>query len=131
MNGLLMACGGIGSTLSTAPAGLLMEGIGWRAVFLLLAGLTALAAALVWLAAPERDPAGGNGGAQDRGGAARVGDLAALGIILRDALFWRVMPPTVLAQAVWLAYISLWAGPWLAEVAGLAPLAVANHLLAQ
>ena len=129
MNGLLMACGGIGSTLSTAPAGLLMEGIGWRALFLLLAGLTALAAALIWLAAPERDPAAGDGGGQG-GGAARVGDLAALGIILRDALFWRVMPLTVLAQAVWLAYISLWAGPWLAEVAGLAPLAVANHLLA-
>ena len=130
MNGALMACGGIGATLSTAPAGLLLEGIGWRALFLLLAGLTALAAAVVWLAAPEeRGPAAG-GGAGGTGAGAAIGDRAALGIILRDRLFWRVVPVTVLAQAVWLAYVSLWAGPWLAEVAGLAPLAVANHLLA-
>ena len=45
--------------------------------------------------------------------------LSGLKLILTNALFWRVAPLTMTAQAALLAEQTLWAGPWLSDVARL------------
>jgi predicted MFS family arabinose efflux permease len=116
-NGFILAFGGVGATVATLPVEWVLKVSDWRVLFFGLAGLTLLAAGYVRFAVPERRAAAGDSlGAQ-------VGSLIA---ILGSARFWRVAPVTVTAQASFLAYQGLWAGPWLRDVAGLSPDAAAT-----
>jgi predicted MFS family arabinose efflux permease len=44
-------------------------------------------------------------------------------------VFWRIAPISALSQGTFLAIQTLWAGPWLRDVAGLDPVAVSFTLL--
>jgi hypothetical protein len=55
--------------------------------------------------------------------------LEGIGKVFTSSLFWRAAPLTVAAQASFLAIQSLWAGPWLRDVAGMDRAEVADHLL--
>jgi predicted MFS family arabinose efflux permease len=116
-NGFILAFGGVGATVATLPVEWVLKVSDWRVLFFGLAGLTLLAAAYIRFAVPER-----RAGAGDSLGA-QVRSLIA---ILGSARFWRVAPVTVTAQASFLAYQGLWAGPWLRDVAGLSPDAAAT-----
>jgi predicted MFS family arabinose efflux permease len=115
-NGFILAFGGLGATVATLPVEWLLKVLDWRTMFFLLAGMTLLLATYIYLAVPER-------GARASG---PVGDqVRSVLAILGSATFWRVAPVTVTAQATFLAYQGLWAGPWLRDVAGLSPDAAA------
>lgn len=118
-NGALVAIGGLGAIVATAPAEFAVGLIGWRGVFLGLAVLTALAGAFIFVVVPER-PAQGTGG----------GMVAGLRTILGSWAFWRITPLAATVHAGFLGIQSLWAGPWLRDVAGLDRAAVADHLFA-
>ncbi|MEQ8968742.1 MAG: MFS transporter [Azospirillaceae bacterium] len=121
VNGLILACGGLGAVAATTPVAALLELTDWRGVFRLLAGLTVLAAAYIWLAVPE--PTG------DGTRPARLREqVAGLGAIFASRFFWRLAPLTVMIQAGHMAYQGLWTAPWLAEVDGLDRTAVADIL---
>jgi hypothetical protein len=64
---------------------------------------------------PRRDlaPAGGSGG-----------------LIYSDPVFWRVAPLVALTAGSHVAIQTLWAGPWLSDVAGMGRDAVAANLAA-
>ena len=119
-NGFLMAFGGLGATVATLPVQLMLKHTGWREIFLLLVVLTICAVAYLYLAVPER---GGGAGGETLGEQVR-----AVGKIYRSALFWRVVPMSVGAQATFLSYQGLWAGPWLGDVERLDPTASASVL---
>ena len=53
VNGWYVTLGALGAVTATAPAELIVQSWGWRGLFALLAGLSALAALLLLLAAPE------------------------------------------------------------------------------
>lgn len=121
MNGIFVACGALGAVFSTTPVRGLLTLTDWRGVFWGLAATTAAAAVLLWLVAPDRERAAGP--------RASLGELlAGLGLLYRSATFWRLAPAVGLIQGVFMAYISLWAGPWLRDVDGLSPPEVAGHL---
>ncbi len=119
-NGLFLAFGGVGAMAATVPVELALGVTDWRGVYLVLGLATFVAAALVFFIVPTRplEPPGG-------GLAQQLGDLA---YVYRDRLFWRVAPVCVVMPATTMAIQGLWAGPWLRDVAGLGPAAVANHL---
>jgi sugar phosphate permease len=122
-NALVMSAGALGVLVATLPVELAVAAFGWRAVFVGLAAITAGVAALVLLAVPERDDGAGNVeiiGAQ----------LAAVGRIWRDPVFWRLAPLLTATAGTHIAIQTLWAGPWLRDVAGLDRIGVANHLMA-
>jgi hypothetical protein len=50
--------------------------------------------------------------------------------ILRDPVFWRLAPLLANTAGTHIAIQTLWAGPWLRDVAGLDRIGVANHLMA-
>lgn len=120
-NGVLMSFGGLGAAAATLPVELALASWGWRAVLLFMAALTLLATAAIWFAAPRGRPAGGSG----EGLVAQTRGMAG---VLAHPAFWRVAPMTAITHAVYLSYQSLWAGPWMRDVAGLDRLAVAQGL---
>jgi MFS family permease len=116
-NGFILAFGGLGATVATLPVEWLLKVLDWRTMFFLLAGMTLLVSAYIFVAVPER-------GVRAHGA---VGEqIRSVLAILRSATFWRVAPVTVTAQATFLAYQGLWAGPWLRDVAGLSADAAAT-----
>jgi MFS family permease len=121
LNGLYLGVGGLGALAATAPAEALLEEVGWRVLFYLLAALSLAAALLVFFIVPEKKLPG-------EGQALRA-QIAGFGTIFRSAAFWRITLPLVLAQATYIALQGLWLGAWLYDVAGLSRPAVANYLL--
>jgi MFS family permease len=120
-NGTLLGFGGLGAASATLPVEFALATLGWRSILVVMAALTVGIAATIWFAAPRGRPAGatGEGLAQQARGMA--------GVLVHPA-FWRVAPLTAVTHAVYLSYQSLWAGPWMRDVAGLDRLAVAEGL---
>lgn len=121
MNGLFVASGALGAVFATTPVQALLSITDWRGVFWGMTAATVAAAAVIWFVAPDRRGAHGAGVSfgQLLGGMARL---------LTGATFWRLAPALAFAQAISMAYISLWTGPWLRDVNGFAPPDVAIHL---
>ena len=111
-NASIMAFGGLGILAATVPAEFAAAHIGWRAMFLALAVLTVAAAATLYAAVPERGSTAGRGPDV-------AAQVAALGSILTDRVFWRVAPFVALSAGTHIGIQTLWSGPWLRDVAGL------------
>jgi MFS family permease len=118
-NGCLVMLGALGGLMATAPAEFVVKVVGWRGLFALLGGFSALAALLVLLAVPEPRA--------DR--PAKVSTVSAsLWAIYRDQRFWRIAPLSAIGIATSWSLQGLWAAPWLRDVAGLERTDVVQHL---
>jgi predicted MFS family arabinose efflux permease len=121
LNGLYLAAGGLGGLSATAPAEALVGPFGWRALFVLLAVLSLVAAVLVFFVVPEKPLPG------ERQTLAR--QFGAFRRIFASLPFWRIVLPFVVCHGGYLTLQGLWLGPWLYDVAGQSRTAVANYLL--
>lgn len=120
-NGFIMASGGLGAITATAPTQFVVAEVGWRYGFVALAIVTIAAALLLWTMVPER--------ARETGGSSMSERFGGLRQIYGSLAFWRIAPITALSQGTFLAIQTLWAGPWLRDIAGLSPLSVSFTLL--
>ncbi len=121
INGIQVAVGGLGALTGTAPVEAALQITDWRGVFTVLAVLTLAVAAAIFFVVPDRKP---------EGGSASLGDqLRGMGRVYSSFVFWRIAPWSVTTQSTFLAVQTLWAGPWLRDVAGLDRVGVANGLL--
>ncbi len=118
--GCLMAFGGLGAIRSGAPVEAMIQSIGWRTIFLGLAVATLCLAAAVLLLMPETPHRESSWGAL----------FAGLRRVYATLLFWRIVPLAIFTCGSAFALQGLWAGLWLADVAGLDRGGVALHLSA-
>lgn len=120
LSGWMIGIGSLGTLSATAPVEALLGPFGWRAIFLALAALSVVAAALIFFIVPER-PLPGQGESWRE-------QLRMVGRIFARVDFWRLALPLVLCQGTFQALQGLWFAPWLADVHGLARGAAANYL---
>jgi MFS family permease len=118
-NGWYVMLGALGAVTATAPAEFIVQSVGWRGLFAILAGLSALAALLLLFTVPERQ-----GGSPVRATA----PAASLWAIYRSELFWHMAPLSAIGIGTSWSLQGLWAGPWLRDVAGLDRSGVVEHL---
>ncbi|WP_108660431.1 MFS transporter [Acuticoccus kandeliae] len=109
--GLHMTFGAIGSSLGGGPTEVLVNLIGWRAVFSVIAGGVLVISALIFLVVPRQNEP------TETASLAKL--TAEIGQILKSKALWRIAPLSATSQAGMLAVVSLWTGPWLREAAGL------------
>lgn len=122
LNGWLLACGGIGAMSATAPVELAMAVLGWRGVFMLLAGTSVAIGMLTLWMVPED---------AKRNGSESLGELLrGLGAVVRDGSFWAVALIFVCGSGVTLALQTLWVAPWLRDIMGMERGTAAAVLLA-
>src|SRR5262245_54380377 len=117
-NGWYIMLGALGALSATGPAELVVQSIGWRGLFTILAAASALVALLVLLVVPERDQA--PAAASSR----KIGFLAIFG----DPRFRRLAPLAAIGIGTSFSLQGLWAAPWLTDVAGFDRSAVVEHL---
>jgi MFS family permease len=118
LNGLMVMLGALGAVTATLPADLLLDWIGWRELFGLLAGLTVASAVIIYLIVPEAKPVTSS--------AASVG----LRKVYADPRFWRLAPLSASCLGTAWALQGLWAAQWLRDVEGLDRSDVVFHLFA-
>ncbi len=116
VNGLTFAFGTAGALSSTVPLELVIQVVEWRSVFWGLAVVSVFSGLLIWLAVPQRTPEARAATPGRTGVRAQLDDL---GQVYGSAFFWRISTMIVLHNGVFLSYQSLWAAPWLRDVAGL------------
>ena len=124
VNGFQMAAGGLGALTGTVPVEAALAFTDWRGVFQVLALVTLVAASAIFLLVPKRDQ-GDINKKQESFGELMSGVVK----VFTSPVFWWIAPLTVASQAAFLSIQSLWTGPWLHDVAGLARDQVATHLL--
>jgi MFS family permease len=118
LNGLMVMLGALGAVTATLPADLLLDRIGWRELFGLLAAVTAASAAIIYLIVPEVTPVAS--------GAVSAG----LRKVYADRRFWRLAPLSACCIGTAWALQGLWAAQWLKDVEGLDRAGVVFHLFA-
>jgi MFS family permease len=112
VTGIATAIGALGSALTTSPVQAMLPAFGWRGVFWVLCVLALGVATWIFLSVPDKPRVPG---------AARTlrGDIALSGRILASRTFWRFGPAVATLSMFNFAYLGLWAGPWLRDVAGM------------
>jgi MFS family permease len=116
LNGLMVMLGALGAVTATLPADLLLDWIGWRELFRLLAGLAVASAVMIYLIVPEATPV--------PSGAVAAG----LRKVYADPRFWRLAPLSASCIGTAWALQGLWAAQWFKDVEGLDRTGVVFHL---
>ncbi len=117
VTGCMLACGSLGAVMASGPSDLLVQWIGWRPIFFVLAGCTLLVSAVLWLVVPEAAPT-----------VKPSGSPKEFRTILRDPNFLRIAPLAVSVVGTTWALQGLWAARWLADIDSYRQAAVSNTL---
>ena len=120
-NGVQMISGGVGALAASTPVELTLKFTDWRGVFLILAGLTVIAAICIFLVVPEKQ--------DSRSGETIREQLQGIREVFTSTTFWSIAPWAVAAQAAYLSIAGLWSGPWLRDIAGYNRMTAANTLM--
>ena len=119
-NSWMLMTGSLGMVAATLPVQWLLPLWGWRALFVAMA----LCIALAMLAIRALVPAWSHSGAPP----AAPGDDGGYTEVWRSRYFWRMAPIGFFSYGGMVAIQTLWAGPWMTQVAGWTPLAAATGL---
>lgn len=116
----LLGLGTAGNLAAASPLAMAATTIGWRGAMMALAALTAASALAVALVVRDPPPVTTHPG---------EGLAAGLWSVLAIRPLWPLLPLTAVSYAVVLAERGLWAGPYFAEVHGLAAVPRGHALL--
>lgn len=122
MNGWFMAMGSSGGLAATLPAQWAVGIVGWRGLFDIIGVVTIASAIWIALVLPDHPSAGSRRSSI----AEQLRDVAR---IWTAPFFWRVAPAGALSSAIMHAWLALWVGGWLRDVANMPPTAAATILL--
>lgn len=125
MNGYMLAVGNAGAIASTAPALWLLQSVSWQQMFVGIGVVTLMLAAVLAFLVPDPPSAAQASTGPSTSGATQAG----WGAVIKHPLFWAVAPITCFSNAVGLSVQGLWAGPWLVDVANMAPGQIGSYLL--
>ena len=129
LSAVIVSASTAGSIAATTPLVLMVQTLGWRNSFMTMSGITFLLAGLFFLLVTDGSSA--KTGMENQGSSRpRVSDTMERARILfshRD--FWIISSSTFCRYGIYASVQSLWAGPYLMEVAGLSPVTTGNILL--
>lgn len=117
VTGFHMMAGGLGSMAATLPVEWSLSVVTWQGLFFWLAGICLATSAILFTVVPER--AAPPGAPSDKGGT--LGEQFRItGAVLTDGFYWRIQPLLSIQQLAFIGCITLWIGPWLRDVGGIA-----------
>lgn len=132
----MLMTGALGMVASTLPVQWLLPITGWRGLFLILGALLALAMVLIAWQVPG-EPAASSARAPDAPASAVPAPAPAVpapavapgyGAVWRDPYFRSLAPFGFMGYGGMVAIQTLWAAPWLVNVAGFTPVAASTAM---
>lgn len=127
----MLVFGTAGVLMTTIPVQAVLPYIGWRGVFFTMASLVALAALGIRFGLPkEGDPVVEKSNQQSTSKASLISFkwLSGYGSISKNGFFLQMLPMGIFNQGGFIAFQTLWFGPWFSHVVGYSDSQVAQAL---
>jgi sugar phosphate permease len=126
--GVVVAIGTVGNMVATTPLVVLVEKIGWRAGFQLIAAVNLLLILVFYVVVC--DPPANSADSQDPGSSMSLHDVFGnILFLFKQKDYWIISFSTLVRYGVLAAFQALWAGPFLMEVMGYSALTTGNLIL--
>ena len=123
---VMFSIGAAGSIVASSPLVALVQGVGWRWAFTLIAAFHALLTAVFFLCIRDHPPR--SQAVESSPGLAEL--LRGLRILFRSREYWLISVGTFFRYGIFAAIQTLWAGPYLMYGIGLSPMQAGNIILA-
>jgi sugar phosphate permease len=129
MAGILVAIGTIGNMVATTPLVILVEQMGWRSGFQLIACINLVLTSLFFIIVRDWPQHSGLASVP-AGSEMNIGQaIGNMKMLFRQKDYWIISLGTFGRYGVFAAFQALWAGPYLMEVIGLSALTTGNLIL--
>ncbi|MCM5571372.1 MFS transporter [Burkholderiaceae bacterium FT117] len=106
----MLVAGTLGALVTTVPVQMALPLLGWRGVFWVAALLLAVASAAIFFLLPHEPMQ-----SPKKGESPWAGYLT----VFSTPYFWRFVIPAMMIQSSFIAFQSLWIGPWFRQVLGM------------
>ena len=116
--------GGIGGMVATRPLAYTFEIMEWRFIFIFLSLVTFLTVVLLYFLVPKS-----NVNKKNTSVAEIIDSFKAMITFSTEIRFWSVAPVIIAGQSVMFAYLYLWVGPWMRDVAQLDEITTGMYML--
>ena len=128
LSGIVFSLGTLGNMAATSPFVVLVDWIGWREAFRVIAAVTLLLVLLFYVVVRDRPEVSTPRMRADSLPRTPFQPLADLRLLLKNRDYWIISYGTFVRYGVLAAFQTLWAGPFLMEGIGLSAM-TAGHLL--
>jgi sugar phosphate permease len=127
--GVLVAVGTFGNMVATTPLVILVDLVGWRSGFHLIAFVNLILTIIFFTIV--RDPSQpGNSPSESAAASMNIGQaIGNLSVLLKQKDYWIISLATFGRYGIYAAFQALWAGPYLMEVMGFSALTAGNLIL--
>ena len=123
---VIFSIGAAGSIVASSPLVALVQWLGWRWAFTLIAAFHALLTGVFYLCVRDRPPHG----YQSQAGPGLPELVHGLRILFGSRDYWIISVGTFCRYGIFAAIQTLWAGPYLMQGIGLSPMRAGNIILA-
>lgn len=127
--GILVAIGTVGNMVATTPLVFLVENMGWRSSFQLIASVNLLLVAVFFVVVrnnPDKSAIETQKSAEPMSLQDALGNIK---ILLKLKDYWIISLATCIRYGTFAAFQALWAGPFLMSVMGYSPVQAGNVIL--
>ncbi len=127
--GILVAFGSLGNLIATTPLVILVEQMGWRSGFQLIAFINLILTFLFFVIVRDR-PMQKASKPESAATSMNIGQAVSnLRVLFKQKDYWIISLGTFGRYGIYAAFQALWAGPYLMEVFGLSALTTGNLIL--
>ena len=128
LSALVFSLGGIGNLIASTPLVLMVQAVGWRNAFLIIAGINLILTVLFYLIARDRPESSVNRNIP-KAASTRIREIRIhLLRLFGEKDYWIISLGTFCRYGIFAAVQSLWAAPFLINVIGLSVVSTGNML---
>ena len=126
LSGITFSIGTVGNMAATTPLVLLVQGMGWRAAFSLIAGFNLIQIMILYMVVRDRPPENVSSfaGSEPRPTFGYI--FSGLRLLFNKKDYWIISCGAFFRYGVFAAVQTLWAGPYLIKAVGFSPLVAGN-----
>ncbi len=129
LSGVVVSIGTLGNIVATTPLVMLVEHMGWRQSFQLIAGINLVLTLTLFFIVRDR-PAPSSEGPSDRESSISIKQaFTNLTMLWKERDYWIISLATFVRYGTFAAFQALWAGPFLMEAMGYSAVKTGNLIL--
>ena len=129
LSGVVFSIGTLGNIIATTPLVLLVEQVGWRHSFQLIAALNLLLTVMLYFIVRDKPDNPQSHSPENNGTENFHQAVANLRLLFQRRDYWIISLSTFVRYGVFAAFQALWAGPYLIEVMGYSAVDAGNLIL--
>ena len=129
LTGVVVSIGTFGNMIAATPLVVLVEQMGWRHSFQLIAGINLILTVMLFVLVRDRPPRPSTPTSSGEPSISMKQAFSNLGLLLRNGDYWFISVATFIRYGTFAAFQVLWAGPFLIEVMGYSAIRTGNLIL--